>query len=62
MKKQASSLFSQIRTNQLADLTSLVNEKLSIDLSRFKGKTYATVDLWNIQGQGKTRVHRKLVA
>ena len=61
MKKQATTLFSTISTEQLENLTSVVNERLAIGNNLPKRKIFTTADLWNIQRQDKSRIQRRLI-
>jgi hypothetical protein len=60
MRRQLTSLLSQLRTEQLEILTTLVKETLAIEYSLPKSKTFTSADLWNIQRQGKSRIQRRL--
>lgn len=60
MKKHLNSLLSQLRTEQLEILTTIVNETLATGLDLPKSKIFTAADLWNIQRQGKQRVQRRL--
>ena len=60
MKKQLTSLLSELRTEQLELLTTLVKETLATSYSLPKSKTFTAAELWNIQRQGKSRVQRRL--
>ena len=59
MKKQSTSLFTQIGTNQFEYLTTIVNETLATDFNDTKAKKFTAADLWNIQRQGKRMVQRR---
>ena len=59
MKKQSTSLFTQISTNQFEYLTTIVNETLATEFSNTKDKKFTAADLWNIQRQGKRRIQRR---
>ena len=60
MKKQSTSLFTQMSKEQFENLTTVVNETLVAGFISPARKTFTTVDLWNIQRQGKTRIQRRL--
>lgn len=59
MKNNLNNLFTQISTQQLKDLTSIVSETPVTDFNPVKIKTFGVVDLWKIQRQGKSRVQRR---
>ena len=61
MKKQATSLLYQMSAKNLASLTTVVNETLATGIYAPKLKTFTAADLWNIQRQGKSRAHRRLI-
>lgn len=57
MKKQSTSLLTQISTEELKNLTSIVKETTAADFTNPKSKILNASDLWNIQRQGKSRLH-----
>ncbi|MEP7143554.1 MAG: hypothetical protein ABI707_11820 [Ferruginibacter sp.] len=59
MRTQLTSLLSQLRTEQLEILTTLVKETLVTEHSLPKSKTFTAADLWSIQRQGKSRIQRR---
>jgi hypothetical protein len=59
MKKNSNNLFTPISTEQLENLTSVVNETSAPAFNPSKSKTFNVVDLWNIQRQGKSRIQRR---
>lgn len=59
MKKQSTSLFSQISKEQFENLTSVVKETLANGFNLAATKTFTTADLWNIQRQSKMRNQRR---
>ncbi len=63
MKKHLTTLLSEIRSEQLEKLTTMVNETLAVEFefSQPKSKTFSTADLWNIQRQGRSRIQRRFV-
>jgi hypothetical protein len=60
MKKQFTSLFTQISTEELKNLTRLVKETPATDFINSRNKIFTASDLWNIQRQGKSRIQRRL--
>jgi hypothetical protein len=62
MKKQLTTLFTQMGTVQLENLTTVVSETLAPGFFQPKSKIFTPADLWNIQRQGKNRVQRKMIA
>ncbi|MBC7890260.1 MAG: hypothetical protein H7Z13_20485 [Ferruginibacter sp.] len=61
MKKQSASILTQISTEQLQRLTTIVTETVATGFDQPKGKKFTTADLWNIQRQGKTRIQRRFI-
>ncbi|MEJ7587644.1 MAG: hypothetical protein WKI04_08790 [Ferruginibacter sp.] len=59
MKKQSNILFTQIATEQLLELTSIVKETLAPGFNNTKNKVFTSADLWNIQRQRKNRIQRR---
>ena len=59
MKKQSTSLFTQMSSNQFKCLTTIVNETLATDFNNTREKRFTAADLWNIQRQGKRRIQRR---
>ncbi len=59
MKKQSTSLFSQMSKEQFENLTIVVKETLATGYNLPTGKKFTSADLWNIQRQGKTRIQRR---
>jgi hypothetical protein len=59
MKKHLNSLLSQLRTEQLETLTTIVKETLATGFELPKSKVFTSADLWNIQRQGKSRIQRR---
>jgi hypothetical protein len=59
MKMQLASLFTQMGTVQLENLTTIVNETLAPGFFQPKTKVFTSADLWNIQRQGKNRIQRR---
>lgn len=59
MKKHLNSLLSELRTEQLEILTTLVKETLATEYNLPKTKPFTTADLWNIQRQHKSRTQRR---
>ena len=60
MKKQSTSLFSQIKTKHFENLTTIISETLACGLNLPVSKKFSTADLWNIQRQGRKRIQRRL--
>ncbi|HKO79065.1 MAG TPA: hypothetical protein VJU78_01660 [Chitinophagaceae bacterium] len=56
MKKQSTSLLTQISTEEVKNLTSIVKETIATDLTNPKRKIFTASDLWNIQRQRKNRI------
>lgn len=61
MKKQSTTLFATKSTEQLENLTSVVNETLATGINLPKSRIFTTADLWNIQRQDKSRIQRRLI-
>lgn len=59
MKKQSNSLFTQISTQQLEHLTTIVKETLVAGFNPSKSKIFTVADLWNIQRQRKSTTQNK---
>ncbi len=59
MKKQSTSLFSQMSKEQFDNLTSVVKETLANGFNLPVIKKFTAADLWNIQRQGKMRTQRR---
>ncbi|MEO5892399.1 MAG: hypothetical protein ABIQ31_19275 [Ferruginibacter sp.] len=60
MKKSTTSLFNQMSTKQLENLTTVINETLAMDLYQPKVKIFTAADMWNIQRQGRSRTQRRM--
>ena len=56
MKKQSASLFTQISTEELENLTGIAKETIATDFTKPKSKILTTSDLWNIQRLSKSRI------
>ena len=59
MKKQSTSLFTQMSIAQLENLTTVVKETLAVGFNQPKSKIFTAADLWSIQRQGKSRTQRR---
>ena len=60
MRKQLNGLLSELRTEQLEILTTIVKETLAVDCRMPKVNVFTAAQLWNIQRQGKSRIQRRL--
>ena len=59
MKKRSSSLFEQMSTKHLEELTNTVNETLDTCNNICRNKKFTSAELWNIQRHGKLRIQRR---
>jgi hypothetical protein len=59
MKKQSTSLFTQMSVNQFKHLTTIVTETVATEFNDIKEKKFTAAVLWNIQRQGKRRIQRR---
>lgn len=57
MKKETDFSFVNISKEQLTELTTTVKEIEAADF--IVGKSFTTIDLWNIQRSSKTRTQKK---
>jgi len=53
MKKQSTVLLSQIGTEKMVNLTTIVSETLAMDYKSPAPKIFTAAELWNIQKQKK---------
>jgi hypothetical protein len=59
MKKQSTSLLTQISTNQMEELTGTVNGNLNIYVNASKSRIFTAADLWNIHQHRDKRVIKR---
>lgn len=59
MKRELTSLLSELRTEQLEILTTLVEETLATEYQLPKSKIFTAADLWHIQRQRRSRTQRR---
>ncbi|MEO6733952.1 MAG: hypothetical protein ABIN01_22200 [Ferruginibacter sp.] len=59
MKKQSTTLFSQISTQHFDNLTTVVNETLSAGFKQSATKIFTVAELWDIQRRGKSQIQRR---
>lgn len=60
MRKQLNGLLSELRSEQLEILTTIVKETLAVGRTVPQGKAFTAAQLWSIQRQGKNRIQRRL--
>ena len=58
MKKQSNNLFTQISKEELGDLTQQVKETIATGVNS-QGRSFGSLDLWNIHRQRKTLSGRR---
>lgn len=61
MKTLANNSFTQLNSEQLKNLTTLVSETIAIDANACIGKTFTSADLWNIQRAKKSVRNRRFI-
>ncbi|MEO6230053.1 MAG: hypothetical protein ABJB11_08140 [Ferruginibacter sp.] len=59
MKKQSTTLFTQISKEIVNNLTTIVSESLVKNYSTKHSKVFSAADLWNIQRQKRALVQRR---
>lgn len=59
MKTNTTSLFTTISNNTLKAITMEVKETLATNLSVSAGKSFSTIDLWNIRRKSRFAVARR---
>ncbi len=59
MKKQSTSVLTQMSNNEVEKLTGTVNENLSAGLNSSKQKIFTAADLWNIHQHRDKRVVKR---
>jgi hypothetical protein len=59
MKRQSTSLFTQLGKEELTALTTTVNEVVAFDCKNSNNKIFSAADLWNIQRQRRSFVQRR---
>ena len=60
MKKQSNFLFSNINTQDLIKITTVVKETLHLGHGKPAKKIFSAADMWNIQRQKKATTLRRL--
>lgn len=61
MKKSLNTLFPKIKPAVLANLTTVVKEKLAKDVSEPGPNIFTAARLWNIQRHGKRILQRRFI-
>lgn len=61
MKKTVNSLFNQVSSQTLKNLTEEVKESIAYELPPIQRPSFTAADLWNIQRQARTRVQRRFL-
>ncbi|CAN5822979.1 hypothetical protein BH11BAC3_BH11BAC3_03880 [soil metagenome] len=59
MKKQSTTLFTQISKEVVNNLTTIVSESLVKNYLPERSKVFSSADLWNIQRQKRALVQRR---
>ena len=59
MKKQSTTLFTQMSNSTVENLTQVVKETLAIGVVGSQAKTFTSLDLWNIHRQRKSLAYRR---
>lgn len=59
MKKQSTTLFTQLSKDVVNNLTTIVSESLAKNYSSEQSKVFSAADLWNIQRQKRALVQRR---
>ncbi len=59
MKRQSTSLFTQLGKEEINSLTATVTETVAFDCKAGQHKIFSAADLWNIQRQKRNFVQRR---
>lgn len=60
MKKQSTTLFSQINTQQFENLTTVAQETLAMGFKQPASRIFTAAELWDIQRRQKSHIQRRL--